>query len=40
LDLYGLRRYLQEGNQPNDPRAHVVAPLLGRFKNELGEDTI
>jgi hypothetical protein len=37
LDLYGLRRYLQEGNQPNDPRAHVVAPLLGRFKNELGE---
>jgi hypothetical protein len=37
LDLYGLRLYLNEGKNPNDPRAHVVAPLLGRFKNEIGE---
>jgi hypothetical protein len=37
LDLYGLRHYLNEGKDPADPRAHVVAPLLGRFKNEIGE---
>jgi hypothetical protein len=37
LDLYGLRLYLNEGKDPNDPRAHIVAPLLGRFKNEIGE---
>lgn len=37
LDLYGLRLYLNEGKDANDPRAHVVAPLLGRFKNEIGE---
>lgn len=37
LDLYGLRLYLNEGKDPADPQAHVVAPLLGRFKNEIGE---
>ena len=37
LDLYGLRRYLNEGKDPNDAKPHVVAPLLGRFKNEIGE---
>jgi hypothetical protein len=37
LDLNGLRRYLNEGKDPNDSRPHVVAPLLGRFKNEIGE---
>jgi hypothetical protein len=36
LDLYGLRLYLEEGREPN-LKPHVVAPLLGRFKNELGE---
>jgi hypothetical protein len=37
LDLCGLRCYINEGNGPNDPKPHVVAPLLGRFKNEIGE---
>jgi hypothetical protein len=37
LDLYGLRLYLQEGKLLPENKAHVVAPLLGRFKNELGE---
>ena len=36
LDLYGLRLYLDEGREPNS-KPHVVVPLLGRFKNELGE---
>ena len=36
LDLYGLRLYLGEGKTQND-KAHIVAPLMGRFKNELGE---
>jgi hypothetical protein len=37
LDLYGLRLYLQEGKSLPANKAHVVAPLLGRFKNELGK---
>jgi hypothetical protein len=36
LDLYGLRLYLDEGRN-HATKPHVVAPLLGRFKNELGE---
>jgi hypothetical protein len=37
LDLYGLRLYLDEGREPQCLKPHVVAPLLGRFKNEIGE---
>ena len=36
LDLHGLRLYIKEGLEPCD-RPHVVAPFLGRFKNEIGE---
>jgi hypothetical protein len=37
LDLGGLRMYLDEGREPQCLKPHVVAPLLGRFKNEIGE---
>ena len=37
LDLHGLRLYLEEGRAPQCQKPHVVAPLLGRFKNEIGE---
>jgi hypothetical protein len=37
LDLYGLRLYLDEGREPQCLKPHVIAPLLGRFKNEIGE---
>jgi len=37
LDLYGLRLYLNEGRESQCLKPHVVAPLLGRFKNEVGE---
>ena len=36
LDLYGSISHLEDGK--NDPiKPHVVIPLLGRFKNEIGE---
>jgi hypothetical protein len=35
-DLSGLIFYLDEG-KTDDENAHVVIPLLGRFKNEAGE---
>ena len=37
LDLHGLRTYLEEGREGTCAKPHVVAPLLGRFKNEIGE---
>jgi hypothetical protein len=37
LDLYGLCLYLDEGRGPECMKPHVVAPLLGQFKNEVGE---
>jgi hypothetical protein len=39
LDLYGLRLYLDEGREPQCSKPHVMAPLLGRFKNKtMGEE--
>ena len=36
VDLHGLRTHLNDGRlDAEDP--HVVVPLLGRFKNEVGE---
>jgi len=36
VDLHGLRAHLEDGKlDREDP--HVVVPLLGRFKNEVGE---
>jgi hypothetical protein len=37
LDLHGLRTYINEGKGDQCLKPHVVAPLLGRFKNEVGE---
>jgi hypothetical protein len=37
LDLHGLRLYISEGKEHQVTRPHVIAPLLGRFKNEIGE---
>jgi len=36
VDLFGLRKYLEE-NLSVDGKPYVIIPLLGRFKNELGE---
>jgi hypothetical protein len=37
LDLNGLHLYIQEGKEPQVSRPHVIAPLLGRFKNDIGK---
>jgi hypothetical protein len=37
LDLHGLHLYINEGKGDQCLKPHVVAPLLGRFKNEVGE---
>jgi hypothetical protein len=37
LDLHGLQLYINEGKGDQCLKPHVVAPLLGRFKNEVGE---
>jgi hypothetical protein len=34
-DLSGLRKYIQGDTSPNLP-PHVIIPLLGRFKGEIG----
>ena len=36
LDLYGLISHVNDGRN-DDTTPHVVVPLLGRFKNEIGE---
>ncbi len=35
IDLHGLRKYLQD-TQVAGSKEYVIIPLLGRFKNELG----
>jgi hypothetical protein len=37
LDLHGLCTYIAEGKEDVCAKPHVVAPLLGCFKNEIGE---
>jgi hypothetical protein len=37
LDLHRLRTYIAEGKEEVCAKPHVVAPLLGCFKNEIGE---
>jgi hypothetical protein len=36
VDLFGLRKYVEENPRYKD-KEYVIIPLMGRFKNELGE---
>jgi hypothetical protein len=38
IDLHGLRKYLQD-TQVAGSKEYVIIPLLGRFKNELGNQS-
>ena len=37
MDFYGLRTHIKDGKGIMEASPHVVIPLLGRFKNEVGE---
>ena len=37
MDFFGLRTHIKDGRSKNEEQPHVVIPLLGRFKNEVGE---
>ena len=37
MDFYGLRTHIKDGKSEHESTPHVVIPLLGRFKNEVGE---
>ena len=37
LDLQGLIQHIMDGRDRREKHPHVVFPLLGRFKNEVGE---
>ena len=37
IDFYGLRTHIKDGKSLDEKTPHVVIPLLGRFKNEIGE---
>ena len=37
IDFLGLRTHIKDGKSADEKTPHVVIPLLGRFKNEVGE---
>ena len=37
IDFHGLRSHIKDGKADSETTPHVVIPLLGRFKNEIGE---
>ena len=37
IDYFGLRTHIKDGKSESEEFPHVVIPLLGRFKNEVGE---
>ena len=37
IDFFGLRSHIMDGRFESEVEPHVVIPLLGRFKNEVGQ---